>query len=680
MLKGNGNRILPILAAVLVSLGLGVLLVLLFLREPDGMRFDESLISAEFALESGNRSLVKRELLVASRHAISAHNWRSILHIAGRAIPDDAKPDDYRLFATLSGRSAAALPGDEELRAFWAWALLRKGDLAKADKAAEGLSSPRWNPLISEITLKTAIGADPEDLEDFISMINPENDPEFLKSAATRTNSAELALDAALLYMYSSRVDEAYKLARDVMDGLYRWNDPETPIRRGIPLALASIAQDYGDKEAAIDWLSPRIDMNRDRRALTWQELQMLGDLHWDRFLMTGAEVGRESASEAWREAMAIVFQASIADAIPPGSWRIWLNQAVLEESRGRIRESRRLLDEALTLYPGRYEVKASWALEMRDDEPALARRLARTAYEETENPVLGITAIRLDPESVSPRIYEARLWELFEAATRENGEMQASDARIIAIFLLEYMSSRKNYSSIDVAVERYLKAHPDSDWILSWRLAADAARGMGMLNLVPPKAGAPSSYENMRISALSEGSWRGLHDSAMYAVMTARELENAAGRLFNPYASQGGSGSYPVDSAILAVLEPLSGQAHIKDQPIGDRLNLIFRNREDTTGDRKRLKSGGKRGDIAKADAVRALEDQADQLRVDALDSLDEAHNVNSGLTGEEKASILYLEALILRDLGRTDESADKAAAAIKADPEHTRARELLS
>ncbi len=637
MLKGSGNRILPVLAAVLVSFGLAILLVLLFLRQPDGMQFDEAVTSAEFALESGNQSLMKRELLIASRHAVSARNWRTVLSVAARGIPTDAVPEDYKLFATIAGRSSSALPGDDELRAFWAWSLMRKGNLDNAEKTAEQLRSPKWDSMVSEITLKSVIGASPEDLDNFIALINQENDPEFLESAAHRTGSAELGHDAALLYMYTGRPEEAFGAAVEVMNGSLKWSDPDTPQRRGVQLAMASVAQDYGNRDIAIEWLLSRVNQDRERRALSWEELQFLGDLYWERFLLQGQEGDRSSASKAWKEAQSIVITAVDSGVIPEGAWKIWINQAVLEESRSKIRESRRLLDEALDFYPGKHEVMASWALEMRDDEPALSRRLARIAYEETNNPVLGVTAIILDPESVSPRIYEARLWELFEAATSREEGLHAADSRLIATFLLEYMASRKNYSSIDVAVERYLKIHPDSNWILSWRLAADAARGLGMVNLVPTRIDGDSPYKKMRDEALAEGSWRALHDSAMYSVMTSRELQEAAESLDSRDIASGRSGSFSTDAAILHVLEGLTDRPRIKSQPIGDRLALLLDNRDDTGSDRKKLTLSSKKGITAKADAALALEDRARQLRKEALESIDHAYETAPDLDGPE-------------------------------------------
>ena len=78
-------------------------------------------------------------------------------------------------------------------------------------------------------------------------------------------------------------------------------------------------------------------------------------------------------------------------------------------------------------------------------------------------------------------------LWELFEAVTITDESVHSSDGRAITSFLLDYMAYRKNYSSIDVAVERYRKAYPDETWILSWRLAADASRGFGTIDLISP-------------------------------------------------------------------------------------------------------------------------------------------------------------------------------------------------
>ena len=680
MLKGSGNRILPILAAVLVSVGLFLTLGLFLLRAPDGQEFNDALQSARLARESDDRGLMSRELLTASRYAVSAHNWKSLLSVAGASVASERDKDSYKLFTTLAGRAAAALPGDEDLRAFWIWGLLRIGEGKIAAGMIDELDSPVWRSLRTEVLLNTVVDGDSSDLEAYMSALNRGSDPEFFESAATLTGSAELGVDAALLFMHSSKPLDALDMARAVMDGELNWKHPESRLKNTSALGMAAIAQDNAMESLAIRWLEPSIAADRDRRALSWENLQLFGDLNWNRFLLTGDESSRGAASDAWREGMEIVRAALANDALPEGSWRLWINQSVLEESRGRIRESRRLLDEALGIYPGVHEVQASWSLEMVDVEPALARRLARTAYVESHNPVLGITAIRLDPETVSPRIYESKLWELFEAVTHNRGNLQDSDARIITTFLLEYMASRKNYASVDVAVERYLKAHPDGSWILSWRLAADASRGMGLIDLVAEQEGRSSPYAVMRTAAMREHSWRALHDSAMYGITTAKELEAGARRFGIVPSAATDFSSADLDAAVLAVLEPLSVRPDIVDSPAGDRLRILFMNRSDTERERNRMSSGSRRGRQARSHAAMVMLESAETLREDALEGLEYAVKISPNLSDNEMATLLYLKALVLKDLERFDESRETAAAVVDLDPDHARARELLS
>ncbi len=215
--------------------------------------------------------------------------------------------------------------------------------------------------------------------------------------------------------------------------------------------------------------------------------------------------------------------------------------------------------------------------------------------------------------------------------------------------------------------------------WILNWRLAADAARNMGMIDLVSPVPGGESAYQRMKKEARENGSWRGLHDNAMYAVMTARQLNDSANRLRVSYGEGTGGKEVSLEAAILAELEPLLDRQRIKNEPIGDRLRILFENRIDTEDERRQLELGGKRGIAIRTDAAGTLTGEADRLLADALDSLKLAEDYWEGTSGEEKASLLYLEALILSELGYNEESKAKAAAAIEADPQHSRARELL-
>jgi tetratricopeptide (TPR) repeat protein len=675
MLDGKGGRNLPVLAAVLLAAALAVGLAILLIRIPEERKFDEHLLAANLALRDGDGLSVRRELLKASRNAVSADQWTRILRISGEQTADGGT-DAFKLFTTLAGRASASLPGNEDFYAYWSWGLLRSGNITKAEEQIDFLPSPNWSALRAEIRLKSLVGDSPEDVEVYVRTLTENPDPEFLSQAAMLTESGELTFDAALLYMRQGRVEKAFEHVQLLDNGSRSWADETTFSRRGVADAMAAIAQDAGRPEDAIRWLTERVDDTRRRRVSTWESLQFLGDLHWDTFRSRGTDKARSKAGEAWTEAVGIVRAESENGSMPEDAWRLWLNLAVLEESRGNIRESDALLEEALVLFPGREEVKAAWSMGHKDSEPALARRLVREAYEQSGSPVLGITVMKVDPDSVSPRLYEAKLWELFDAAADPAGNVHAADARTIATFVLDYMSSRKNFSSVDVAVDRYRKAHPDEAWILSWRLAADAARGMSLVDMVGIQAGSISPYEEFRAAAGRTMNWRALHDAALFSVMASNEMQRSAARLSAP--NTGRVDPESAERAYIALISSYANQSRLSGTPMLDRVNLLLRNHDDEIG--RKLNSSTRQGREA-AEAVKAaIMLQSRELLENALEDLSLAVDSADAIDKRDSAALYYLQALVLDELGRTDEALEKAREAVEADPEHNRARELLT
>ncbi len=678
MIDGRGSRILPILAAILLLVALAVTLTIIFLRAPDNRRFDESILSAEFALNDGTKSALKRELLKASRHAISAANWKDILRISASAIPEEPSASDFKLFTALAGRASSSVPGNQDFLAYWAWGMLRSDSTTKAKRHIESLSLNDWPSLRSEIKLKATIGDSTEDLQSFLGKIEERPDPEFLAQAAMLTESAELTFDAALLYMLNGKPEKAYELAGILMreDNEREWLNDETFTRRAVATALAGMAHDAGEKDEAIRWLSLRIDDSNRRRTASWESLQFLGDLYWEQFLLQGNQNYRKKASESWKSATDLITVAEDPSQLPEDSWRLWINLSVLQQSEGNVRLAEETLNQALFLFPEQNEVKAAWARNLADVEPALARRLVRTSMAESDDSVLGIAAMQVNPEAVTPRLYEARLWELFESVTSGGDKLQSVDSRILTTFLLDYMTSRKNMQSIDVAIDRYLKTYPDEKWILSWRMAADASRGLAMINLLASAPGEPTPYEEFRSLTRSENSWRGLHDSALFAMQASDELNDVA-NLINGPASD--TSAELLDAVLLINLEAMISQNNISGTPMEDRIRQLLKNREDLSSSIKQLQSSGRRAETALSKAGNSIEMYAAQLLINSLEDLALAQKSADHLTAEDQSALVYLEALVLKKSGRREESLRRAQTAIDIDPDNSRARELL-
>jgi len=685
MMNGKGSRLLSVLAAVLVLTALVVSIALIILRVPPGDKFDDALNSARMELNGGSDVRFKTLLLKASRHAVSTENWRQILKASLENIPSDASPSDYKLFTVLAGRAAAAVPGISRFSAYWIWGLLRTGETEKAAGYTDLINNDEWSSLTVETNLRAVVGDSDEELSTFISALEGNSDPEFLSMAASLTRSAELSFDSALLYMLNGNTTRAFNLAEDLAEGNLRWADMENISRYAVFSALAFIAYDEGKDDKAIYWLETSMQDTDRRRTTSWETFQFLGDLYWDRYLLQGNRDDLENAGKAWTDAIRTIIPETPEDSesvdLPESSWTVWVDLAVQQAAAGEIRESGKTLTSALALFPEIDEVKAAWARSALKNDPALARRLIRTSGR--NSPVLGITQIDIDPDSVTPRLYEARLWELFNDVT-SGDSVQDADRRILTTFLLNYMSSRRNFSSIDVAVDRYLKVFPDENWILSWRLASDASRGMAIFNLVPDSIDGYSPYEKFRILARDKKSWRALHDSALFALMASDEIRDELKRnmVILPERSTQEDKDPVLDASILSILKSYRNLPRFRNTPLEDRIQRLEDERSDLkeTAFYRNLDSAGKKGEESRALASAVLMDQSSELLENALSDLSEIDKNALDLSNEEQADLLYLEALLLYKTDRIDESHETAREILLFIPEHAGARELLN
>jgi len=656
-----------------------IIVLLFYLRGSSEESFNERMLSAELALQNDIEAEFNRELLRASSKAASSEDWRRVLSLAARSIPINARSSDYRLFTVLAGRAASANDGNEDFLAYWLWGLLRGRNLSRVAKHAKLLSSSKWSSLAAEIRLETLPRKTEDSIKRFIAGDYSSSDPELFSRIAILTGSAELSFDAALLYMLNGEIDRAYEMAVILMSedsGARRWSDRNLPLRRNVYTALAEIALDAGYKDSAINWLSLRLDDARRRRVVSWQNLGLLGDLYWDTYSLQANSEYRDLARNAWEEALELI--GSNNGNSNDDSWRIWINLSTLEASLGNVRRSREILDEALDRFPDRSEVKAAWVRRHFNSEPALARRYIRQS--DDNDPILGITAIDIDPKIISPQLYETRLWELFDMVTSKKHTVHETDAKRIAAFLLEFMSQRKDFSSIDIAIERYMRDRPHEEWILVWLLAADAVRGAASIDLIAKEQGGTTLYDDFRRDARLQNSWELLHDSALFAILASNELDEIA-RMY-PDAKTGDFLELPelFETVSLDALEHNIDIGRIANHTLIDRVESIKKNRDDLVKKQGNLRAYGEKGMAIQLQANAALRQEAERLIYNALDDLLLAEKVAKDLSNEDRSMLLYLRAVVLKKIGRDIESRNIAEEATKLNFANTRAMQFLA
>ncbi len=636
------------------------------LRTPRQLSFEEALFSAEIAVKVNKRLIAGWELNRASRHASSVYQWKEILKLRARLIPEEYTQPDFRPFARLAARAVSTMPGNQDLIAYHAWARLRSGSLKKAQLAVDSLHAKRWVSLKAEINTAVYLNEKKQSLDDFILRLESQTDAEFFEEAAALTQSAELTMDAALAYMGIGQASKALGLSLEIMSGKRWWQNPENLHRRGLLSALGRIAYDAGDIEKTIEWMEQGLAEGRERRMVIWEDLQFLGDVYWKSAMMQGRLDYLPKARELWQEALAIAQSEQ-------GAWKIWIGLSALEEAAGNHRLSEKILRDALALFPDQSEVKAAWARKHRHDNPNLAGRLVQN---NGDDPVLAIASLQIDPAGIPPRLYEMKLWELFEGINSEDADVLYTDSRYITTFLLEYMTAQNNYSSIDIVVDRYRKIYPDESWILAWSLAADSSRHVAIIDLIPMQPTALAPYDEYRKYVHEMMSWRGLHDSALFAVMAVQELESLIeGIPETPTSVDIGFH----DSFLINKLNEISEIQNLMNAPFGDRVRILVENRDDTMKFRKLLESLRPKASESRAIAKAVMIQKTQTLLANGQKDLQVALNM-SNLSGRDKARLLYLKAYILRYLGQADELRRVIGLALEADPNNLRILELSS
>lgn len=663
MVNGKNDRILPLLSAILLLLILSLSFVFFLLRVPDKEKLPESLLSAEMAIAANQEILASRSLLRASRYAVSVDHWMQILQLSARLLPEEPRNRDYRLFEILSLRAISAVPGNQDFIAFLAWAAMRSGDLKKAQKLSEKLTTRKWSSLRGEINLNQLLSSQSKNLKEFSLELQMHTDADFFDYVAELTESAELTLDASLAHMQTRNKSRAFELAQLLVNNNRRWNKNRN--LQGIIGGLARIAYDAGKEEEAVAWLETGLKEARNRRTVIWEDLQFLGDIYWDIYRLQGNTENREKARDLWYEALKIISETSSTD-IPENSWILWVNLSTLEKIAGNTRQSQSLLRSALEFFPKKSEVKAAWARRNMRTNPNVARRLVTNKADTTLDPILEIASLQVDPQSISPRSYEAKLWKLFNEVLRGSKDIHPVDIRIITTFLLEYMAYQKQYSSLDIAIERYRRIYPEDSWILSWRLASDASRNVALINLIAENMQTESFYDEFRRYAWETKNWRALHDVALFGLLATREVKSL---VFDARKDQADTDMNFMEPALLSGLENIMKSSRKMDSTLKDRWNELKKNRSDTEENRKLLENRGRKGlsyqSIATATLIQKIETMYSNALKDIRLTLD-----SPNLLADEKNRLYFLYIAILQEAGYRQEAEDMIEQMPKTNP----------
>ena len=620
--------VLYILALVLLLI-LFLMFYFLFFVDPVPRTngFAVSLDAAGNALSRGRTDVFRREIMRSGKYAVEIEEWKELLALTASAVEDE----DYRLFSTMAGRAVVQNPGNDDLLAYWVWSLLRNGNVRKAVQYAPALDESRWNTLQAEVRIKSLSGGGDDDLQIFSKQINEKLDPDFFSYASSLSGSAELAVDAALMYMQTGNRRKAYEIAWAVMNDNRNWYSVER-IPQSI-IAMAKIAYEGEYFDDAANWLS---SLGEDI-GWKWQDAQFAGDVYWQRYSLGGEKEDAIKSLIYWNKAINTIKEND--EKLPQSSWRIWLNRVLALNELHSLERAGESLQEALTVFPEKSQVKAAWAIANAEFFPSLAWQFLQSRE---RDPALEFAKMKIAPVPENPRVYESDLWQLFNEVT-EQDKILKTDSRNITLFLMDYLWKQNDFSSMDIVISRYQNSFGNEDWMLPWIILNDVARNVPVINLLPEGAEKKSNYERIRQIARKRMEWKVLHDVVLYALFAVQNLYD----IQSTYTAQSGESGASVSSFEAAVLLWLLDTIDTEESvnPVLEhRISLISTERQDLIEEVEELKQKGRRDTSLMLSVRESIDRKIDELLRNSREDIKMVYEQHS--TG--KVQLVRLEKLL--------------------------------
>ncbi len=485
-------------AALLSAVGLGCALYFLvfpalFPRTP-GIDVDALTASLDQDLAGGYLVAVRAELSDLGRLPGAETD---LMRILKRAYRLGAAGGDWATLEALAARALRARPASPPIRTVAAYAALRAGRVAAAEKALAGgrVEREAGDLLRGETALRQGRswpGVDP--LTSRLAGLEASGDPAQFTAAAADTGDARLLLDAALLAMGRGSGDIAHGIVSSGLAGS-RWNEP-----------AAMILYDTGDSAGALERL---------------QRMKPYGSARADLDLLEGdllVSLGRlPEASTAIEHALAIR---------PEMSWIPYADLAWLAMQRGDSGAARSTIETGLrVLGTGARELTIRLAgIEAGSGDDTSAEQLLSTLLSKTPGDVeASRELLRLQAPGLSLEAYRARLWKLFSANPT---------APEVLGDLVQALVGSEDWAGIQLALKQYEAAGGDvsaGSLLAAGMAAAMRGDGAGAVRLFN-RAAAMSPDGIPRYDAALVMLSQGRADAALQQLALAEEESARAG------------------------------------------------------------------------------------------------------------------------------------------------------
>jgi thioredoxin-like negative regulator of GroEL len=383
-ISARAALVVLILAALAAA---GGITVFLLLRQPPMAD-----ASFETLLESVDASISQGYLGTAADALSSARGIprgeADQLRLLKRAFEIGRSGGDYSLLASLGARARAINGRSSRIAAIAAYADLRTGRIAEANRivgrgAPAGLDSLRGETLLRE----GAPWKGSDELTREILALEASADPSAYSRAALRADEKRLSLDASILAMRQGMLSEAAGLVRSEL-AESRFDEP-----------AGLVLYDAGALSEAALRLRRRFSASPSPAPIGL----VMADI--------AAESGDTAAAQAW-----LLRSLPLA---PSVSWTPYADLALFALQRGDFTGAARRLEDGLAFFPQSRELKLMRARVAADsgDTSAAEAMLAALLRERPADSEAALLLLSLQAPAMSPEALRGRLWKLFDAA-----------------------------------------------------------------------------------------------------------------------------------------------------------------------------------------------------------------------------------------------------------------------
>lgn len=414
------------------------------LMVPDSReKFNEYLDTVDRMLKGSAYSSATSNLKKASSYAKTGINWLSIIK---RAYILSEKTNDPLLFQKYTEKAFDIYPGNEDIRAFQVYSLLKQNLFSEASELSQSIRSSYYDNLKVEAALtaefSTEVIADP--FSYILDMLSNADDPALFHKVGSITGNDKVLFDAAVLYMKFGDIQTAYNLAVNITGS---WVNDE---------AIGMIALDAGEFNQALTRFLSHNQQDLNNHNEKWAMQLIIADLHQ---LLSHYE-------------QSDYFYKRSLEINPSGSWNQYANYSRLLKERGRFRLSMDYLQKGIEVFP---ENEKELIISMVNNQfernrSTTERYLKSFLVSHPDDPEANLLYIDHFPIQTTPEKYSARIWELYNKNPAN---------RKIAEFLLWYLIGVGDLEGTTLVLDRFDRDSGRSYWTVFYRaLSLSMAKG----------------------------------------------------------------------------------------------------------------------------------------------------------------------------------------------------------